>query len=325
MIGTLHNPVLVTIGDPNGIGPEIATKAAITLYEDPLYRPVLVGDRHVVATLATPLGFDLETDRLRWGSREKTIDLCVTDAMLPADFDPGVVKAAAGRATVAYVEAALALMAGGVGRGVVGCPHSETAVNTSGRVFSGYPNLLSELLKTGPDSVFLMLVGGGLRVVHVTLHEGIDAALKRLTPELIEKSVLVTDSALKDLGIDTPKIGLFGINPHAGEDGLFGDEEDRIIMPAIGKLRDQGIDVHGPEGADTMLARKGFDAFIAMYHDQGHIPVKLLAGRKASALSIGAGVLFSSVGHGAAFDIAGKNCADPEAVIRAIKLIGGAK
>lgn len=325
MTGTFHNPVLVTIGDPNGIGPEIATKAAIALRKDPLYRPVLVGDWHVVATLAEPLGFGLETDRSRWGGSEKTIDLCVIDAMLPADFKPGLVMPVAGQATVAYVEAALALMADGVGRGVVGCPHSETAVNASGRVFSGYPNLLSELLNTGPDSVYLMLVGGGLRVVHVTLHEGIDKALRRLTPELIEKSVLVTDLALRGLGIDAPKIGLFGINPHAGEDGLFGDEEGRIIMPAIRKLLDQGINVRGPEGADTMLVRKGFDAFIAMYHDQGHIPVKLLAGRKASALSIGAGVLFSSVGHGAAFDIAGKNCADPEAVIRAIKLVGGAK
>jgi|TARA_R100000049_G_scaffold5403_1_gene16973 4-hydroxythreonine-4-phosphate dehydrogenase len=318
-------PVLVTIGDPNGIGPEIAVKAAATLHEDPRYRPVLLGDDYIVAPLADALGFGLQTDRSKWGSTAKTIDLFVINAMPPANYVPGTVNAAAGRATVSYVEAALALLADGAGRGVIGCPHSETAVNASGRVFSGYPNLLSELLKTGPDSVFLMLVGGGLRVVHVTLHEGINSALRRLNSELIEKAALAADSALRDLGVAKPRVGVFGINPHAGENGLFGDEDNRIVAPAIQKLREQGVDAHGPEGADTMLARDGFDAYVAMYHDQGHIPVKLLAGRKASALSIGADTLFSSVGHGAAFDIAGKNCADPEAVIRAIKLVGGAK
>ncbi len=316
--------VLLTIGDPNGIGPEIATKAAASLYQDPVCRPVLLGDEYIISPLADSLGFGVQTNRSKWGSDEKTIDLHPIEAMPTAEFIPGKVSAAAGRATVAYVEAALTLLSDGFGRGIVGCPHSETAVNLSGRKFSGYPSLLADLLKTGPDSIFLMLVGGGLRIVHATLHEGISGALNRIDPELVVKAVVAADAALRELGVDKPKIGLFGINPHAGENGLFGDEDDRIIVPAIQKLREQGIDAHGPEGADTMLARDGYDAFVAMYHDQGHIPVKLLAGRKSTALSIGANTLFSSVGHGAAFDIAGKNCADPEAVIRAVRLVGGA-
>lgn len=324
MISAKSNQVLLTIGDPNGIGPEIAVKAAAALCKDSRYRPIIIGDEYIVEPLARSLGFDLQTVQKNWGGNTKSIDLYTIDTLPQADYNPGVVDAAAGKATVDYVEAALKLLSDGFGRGVVGCPHSETAVNASGRVFSGYPNLLSELLKTGPDSIFLMLVGGGLRVVHVTLHESISTALKRITPELIERAVLVAHSALQQLGIEKPRIGLFGINPHAGENGLFGNEDDKIVFPTVQKLREQGIDAWGPEGADTMLAREGFDAFIAMYHDQGHIPVKLLAGRKSAALSIGGSTLFSSVGHGAAFDIAGKNLADPEAVIRAIKLVGGA-
>ena len=169
----------------------------------------------------------------------------------------------------------------------------------------------------------MMLVGGGLRIVHVTLHEGIVGALARITPELIEKAALAGVGALQALGIASPRIGLFGFNPHASEGGLFGPEDQAIVEPARDRLAAQGIDAAGPVGADTMLAMPGFDAFVCMYHDQGHIPVKLLAGRTASALSIGGGVLFSSVGHGAAFDIAGQGKADPEAVIRTVTLLGG--
>jgi 4-hydroxy-L-threonine phosphate dehydrogenase PdxA len=315
--------VLVTIGDPNGIGPEIAAKAAISLHDDAACRPVIVGDRHIVEPLADTMGFRVETSRADWGRRGKTIDLCGVEGIAPLDYLPGTVSAAAGRATVAYVQTAVQLLHDGVGRAIVACPHSEMAVNSSGRRFSGYPNLLSELLGTGPDSIFLMLAGGGLRIVHATLHEGIRSALERLTPRLIEDAAAAADRALWDLGFKNPRIGLFGINPHAGEHGLFGDEDDRIVCPAVESLRARGIDAAGPEGADTMLAREGFDAFVAMYHDQGHIPVKLRAGRASSALSIGGGLLFSSVGHGAAFDIAAKNIADPEGVIRAIRLVGG--
>ncbi|MDF1598282.1 4-hydroxythreonine-4-phosphate dehydrogenase PdxA [Mesorhizobium sp. YIM 152430] len=314
--------VLITVGDANGIGPEVAAKAAIALCEDAALRPVIVGDRHLVDPFVQAGGFEIETDPENWG-RPRNVDLFDVSAIDAAEATPGTPTAASGRATIAYVEQAVALVKKGVGRAIVAAPHSETAVNASGRRFSGYPNLLSELVGTGKDSVFLMLIGGGLRIVHVTLHEGINGALARLTPDLIARATLAADQALKRLGVAAPRIGLFGINPHAGEGGLFGDEDDRIVTPALERLQAQGVDVHGPEGADVMLGRDGYDAFVAMYHDQGHIPVKLLAGRAAAAMSIGSGLVFSSVGHGAAFDIAGKGQASPDAAVAAVRLVGG--
>lgn len=318
-----RGPVLLAIGDPNGIGPEIAVKAAVALCDDADLRPVVVGDRHVVEPLAVAAGFQIEPDEQRWGARGRTVDLCDVAGLAAGSHRPGQASAAGGRATVRYVEAGLGLLQDGRGRALVACPHSETAVNASGRTFSGYPGLIAEIMGTGADSIFLMLVGGGLRIVHVTLHEPIQPAIARLTPELIERAAISADAALRQVGIGKPRIGVFGINPHAGENGLFGDDDQRIVVPAVERLRERGLDVHGPEGADIILLREGFDAFVAMYHDQGHIPVKVAAGRRSAGLSIGAGVMFSSVGHGAAFDIAGKNAADPAAAIHAIRLVGG--
>ena len=176
----------------------------------------------------------------------------------------------------------------------------------------------------GVNCIFLMLVGGGLRIVHVTLHERLQDALARINSRLIEAAVRAGAGALRQIGIDNPKLGIFGINPHAGESGLFGDDDTRIIEPSVATLRSEGYVVEGPIGADLMVGRSDLDAFVAMYHDQGHIPVKLLAGRNSAAMSIGAGLIFSTVGHGCAFDIAGRNIADCEAVLRSLRLVAGA-
>lgn len=313
--------ILVSIGDPNGIGPEVAVKAAAALANEPALRPVLVGDTHVIAPLARIAGLSVATEPSAWGAKD-TVDIAPVEGLPETAHKPGKVTAEAGQATIDYLVAALALIDRGTGRAIIGCPHSETAVNATGRKFAGYPPLLAELRGTGQDSVFMMLVGGGLRVIHVTLHEGLRRALDRISPELIERATLAGAEALTSLGIAEPRIGLFGFNPHASEGGLFGPEDLEIVTPARDRLRARGIDVEGPTGADTMLAMEGFDAFVCMYHDQGHIPVKLLAGRTASALAVGSGVLFSSVGHGAGFDIAGTGRADPEAILRTVRLIG---
>jgi len=225
---------------------------------------------------------------------------------------------------VDHVAAAIRLVNNGHAAAIVACPHSETSVNAAGIPFSGYPSLLARLMNVPEDEVFLMLVGGGLLIVHVTLHERLHTALGRITSELIERATRTADAALRKLKIEQPRIGLFGINPHAGEGGLFGDDDERITVPAAKRLQALGLNVEGPTGADLMLGRCDFDAFVAMYHDQGHIPVKLLAGRNSAALSIGSGLLFSSVGHGSAFDIAGRGIAKPEAVLRSIQLLDGA-
>ena len=244
-------------------------------------------------------------------------------ALSPDDFAPGRECAPAGRATVEYLRAATQRVKAGAARAIVGCPHSETAVNAAGVRFDGYPSLLARLLDVPEDRVFLMLIGGGLRIVHVTLHERLNAALARLTVPLVERAVEAAVQALSELGIDNPNIGLFGINPHAGEGGLFGDDDRDITEPAAARLRARGLRVDGPIGADLLLTRSDVDVFVAMYHDQGHIPVKLLAGRASAAMSIGAGIMFSSVGHGCAFDIAGRGIADAAPLIRAIELVAG--
>ena len=314
--------IALAIGDPNGVGPEIAVKAAIAPGVAP---PVLVGDRHVVAHYAARLAPGHALREANGASpAEGAIDVFNVDALAAADFSPGGVTAAAGRATVAYVKAALDLAAAGAVSAIVACPHNETAVNAAGVPFTGYPELVADLLGLSRNRVFMMFVGGGLRVVHTTLHEQLGGALKRLTPELVEAAGLAAVEALARLGAAKPRIGIFGINPHAGEGGLFGDDDARVTAPAAERLRAKGIDVVGPVGADLLIGEKGFDAFVAMYHDQGHIPVKLLAGRKASALTIGAGVLFSTVGHGSAHDIAGRMIADPEAVVRTLALLSAA-
>ena len=315
--------IALTIGDPNGIGPEIAVKAAVHLLGKRDLRVVLVGDEHVIRHYGERVGPHARF-RSFTSSSSAADDILFhpVDALPSLHFRPGRIEAAAGRATVAYVEAAIDLVRRGAIDAIVGCPHNETAVNAAGIPFSGYPGLIARLTGTPEEKVFMMLVGGGLRILHATLHERIHHALARLTPELIEEAGLACAATLKRLGIANPRIGVFGINPHAGENGLFGDDDDHITAPAVARLRKAGIAAEGPVGADIILGRKDIDGFVAIYHDQGHIPVKLLAGRNASALSVGAGVLFSSVGHGSAFDIAGQNKADPAAVLRTLRLLG---
>ncbi len=314
--------IALTIGDPNGIGPEIAVKAAAELRGNADIRVVLVGDEHVIRHYGARYADAVRLHDFATKAPDDALLIHAVDALPAPHFQPGKIDAAAGRATVAYVEAAIGLIRRGAADAIVGCPHNETAVNAAGIPFSGYPSLIARLTGTPEDKVFMMLVGGGLRILHATLHERIHRALARLTPELIEDAGQACAATLKQLGISNPRIGVFGINPHAGENGLFGDDDDRITAPAVARLRESGILAEGPGGADIILGRKDIDGFVAIYHDQGHIPVKLLAGRDASALSVGAGVLFSSVGHGSAFDIAGRNKADPSAVLRTLRLIG---
>ncbi|WP_371419982.1 PdxA family protein [Tardiphaga sp.] len=317
------NTIALAIGDPNGIGPEIAVKAANTLVGKPGPRVILVGDDHVIRHYAERHASNVPL--LLHGDispQERPAIFWHPVKSLPPDhFKPGEVNAAAGQATVDYVAAAIELVRSGAADAIVGCPHNETAVNKAGIPFSGYPGLIARLTHSEENSVFMMLVGGGLKILHATLHERLHDALARLSPELIEQAGAACATTLQRLGIANPRIGVFGINPHAGENGLFGDDDDRITVPAVKRMRDAGMLVEGPIGADLLLTRKDIDGFVAIYHDQGHIPVKLLAGRNASALSVGSDILFSSVGHGSAFDIAGQGKAEATAVLRTLRLI----
>ena len=160
--------------------------------------------------------------------------------------------------------------------------------------------------------------------MHATLHEFVSAALQRLTPDLIVAAAEATVAAAKRLGATNPSIGVFGINPHAGEDGLFGDDDERVTKPAVARLKAKGIAADGPVGADLLLSQRKHDFYLAMFHDQGHIPIKLISPLRASALLLGLPILFSSVAHGCAFDIAGKAIADATGVSETIELLAGA-
>ncbi|MFC3678344.1 PdxA family dehydrogenase [Ferrovibrio xuzhouensis] len=323
MTATRRPVVALATGDPNGIGPEIAVKAAVTLAAGNGPVPLIVGDPAVLRPWLDRLAAGLavvETDGTRI-SPTPAIHVFPIEALPRHARRPGTVCAEAGTATVAYIEAGLRLCHDGRAQALVGCPHSETAINAAGIPFSGYPSLLARLTGRPEDRVFLMLIGDRLRIIHATLHERLQDALARLSPALVEATALAADAALRRLGIARPRLGVFGINPHAGEGGLFGDDDQRITEPAVRRLLAGGLRVEGPLGADLMLGRTDIDAFVAMYHDQGHIPIKLLAGRTAVALTVGADTLFASTGHGSAHDIAGRGIAEPDAVLRALALM----
>jgi 4-hydroxy-L-threonine phosphate dehydrogenase PdxA len=163
-----------------------------------------------------------------------------------------------------------------------------------------------------------MLCFGGTKIAHATLHRSVRDAVGEITREHVGRAIRATDRALKRLGIQAPRIAVSGLNPHAGEGGLFGREEIEVIKPAIDAAAANGLNVAGPFGADTMLRMGGFDAFVVMLHDQGHIAAKLLAPNATAAMTIGSPILFSSVAHGSAHDIAGKGVASPAAMIEAI-------
>ncbi|SEU04166.1 PdxA family protein [Variovorax sp. OV084] len=303
-------------GDPNGIGPEIALKALTALPEADRAHITLYGPASVLERTAAALGMAALLRDVR----------LMNAGELPASAAvPGRIDAAAGASAVASATAALQACRRGEVDAVVACPHHETAIHQAGIAFSGYPSLVARVCGVPEDRVFLLLVGGGLRIVHVTLHESVRTALDRLTPELVAHAVRAGAQACALLGVAGPSIGVFGINPHASEGGLFGPEDAAIVVPAVDTLRAEGFRVDGPAGADMLLAQRSHDLYVAMLHDQGHIPVKLLAPQAASALSIGANALLSSVGHGSAMDIAGRGIADPEALLRTIALLSGGR
>lgn len=222
-------PIALALGDPNGIGPEIAVKAASALAAEHA-TPILVGDAHVIQAYAARLAPHMPArDVTQQQPVCGALNFFPVASLPPEKFSPGGIDPAAGRATVAYVEAAVGLVRAGRARAVVACPHSETAVNAAGIAFRGYPGLLARLLGMPEDSIYLLLSGGGLRILHVTLHERLADALARLTSERVEEAGRALARALVALGIARPRIGLFGINPHAGEGGLFGDDDDRIV------------------------------------------------------------------------------------------------
>ena len=292
--------VAIPLGDPAGIGPEIAYKAAIDPAVRAICQPVLFGDPAVLRA------HDADAHR---------IDLVTVP--FEGNLEIGKVRANHGRAIIDCAEAAVRAALRGECHAVVAAPHTEAAIHAAGIAFDGYPSFVARLCGLAPEDGILMLCfqhqGREVRIAHVTLHVSVHAALELITAN----RVLRTLRAVHDV-LGNPRIGVSGVNPHAGEGGLFGDEEASRVIPAIEQARAEGIDAEGPIGADTLIQRAGFDAYVVMLHDQGHVAAKLLAPQRVAGLTIGTPVLFSSVAHGSALDIAGQRRASHAAMVEAI-------
>ena len=289
------------MGDPGGIGPEIAVKAALDRRVRAICEPVVVGARDVLGLYSKKIRM-VETER--------------------REFHVGEIHAEHGLAALDAARAAIRGAMSGEYRAVVAAPHSETAIHAAGVAFDGYPSFVARTTGLAPEDGILMLCfehgGRELRIAHVTLHTSVRQALAMITTERVLRTIRAVRDALVKMGIENPRIAVSGVNPHAGEGGLFGDDETRSVMPAIDAARREGIAADGPIGADILIQRAGYDAYVVMLHDQGHVAAKLLAPQRVAGLTIGTPVLFSSVAHGAAFDIAGQNRANPAAMVEAI-------
>jgi 4-hydroxythreonine-4-phosphate dehydrogenase len=314
--------IAIATGDPAGIGPEIALKAALDTRVKALCRPLLVGDPAAVelhakaAGLSPQLHIVAKAAQADWSDGAVNLLDASDGTNTPVKF--GTVDAAYGRASLASARRAIKAALAGEVEAVVAAPQTERSIAAAGIDFDGYPSFVARETGTPVNDVYLMICFDDVRIAHATLHVSVREAVALITPERIERVIRVTDAALKRLGIAKPKIFVGGLNPHAGEEGMFGTEEIEIIAPAIQAAAQGGIDAQGPFGADTMFRKKGCDAFIVMLHDQGHIAAKLQAFNRTAGLSIGSPILFSSVAHGSAHDIAGQGKADPGAVIEAI-------
>ena len=318
---SLRKTVAVTLGDPAGIGPEIALKACDDERIRHSMRIVLFGDPRALEEHARRCGLTTQYRTLAHLSEIDSEDdrpALVPVRSLDETFRIGEVTASSGAATIATLDAAIDAAREGWVDAVVGAPIHEVAIKQAGIAFDGHPSYLARRTGTPVDEVVLMLCWEKKRVAHVTVHLSLRNALAMITEERVKKVIRTTALALRNLGIKTPRIGVSGLNPHAGESGLFGREEIEIIAPALDELRGDDLELIGPIGADTLLPRIDCDAFVVMLHDQGHVAARMAAPNMTAALALGTPVMFSSVGHGTAMDVAGKGVANPEAMILAL-------
>jgi 4-hydroxythreonine-4-phosphate dehydrogenase len=291
--------IAITMGDGAGIGPEVIV-AALREFEPPT---VVIGDLKRLRQAADIVGVP---------APENVVDV----DLLPADLPWGEISAAAGEAAYRYVERAARMALDHDVDAICTAPLNKAALKAAGHDFPGHTELLAHL--TGTEEVSMMLSTGSLNVIHVTTHIGLLDAIAKIEPGLVERTIRRGHAAL-----GRPRIGVCAINPHAGEGGLFGrGEEEARIAPAIEAVRRDGIDAHGPLPADTafFLAGRGdYDLIVAMYHDQGHAPVKVLGIESGVNITVGLPVIRTSVDHGTAFDIAGQGKADHRSMLAALR------
>ncbi|MGQ0667199.1 MAG: 4-hydroxythreonine-4-phosphate dehydrogenase PdxA [Nitrospiraceae bacterium] len=314
------------MGDPAGIGPEVIAKAVASRSLHNVCLPIVIGSFPVMERTIKSLGIKLKA--ILVNGHEKAAMGAGTVAVLDplesplGTFAPGVAAAKTGAASVAFIKKGVELAQIGCIDGIVTAPINKEAINLGGCHYPGHTELLADLTQAQESG--MMIVGGLLRIMFVTTHVAIKDLSSLLTQAKIETGIRLAHLALTRLfGITKPRIGVAALNPHAGEHGLFGDEEARAIQPAARAAQAQGILASDPLPADTLFgkAAKGqYDGIVAMYHDQGLIPLKLVAFGTCVNLTVGLPIIRTSVDHGTAFDIVGKGIADPGSLLEAVKL-----
>ena len=321
----MATPVVgITMGDAAGIGPEIIVKALGVKGVYEWCRPVVIGDARRLRKAAQIVGAGTSIrtvpDPANAGQRFGEID-CIDIALVPEDLPFGKLSAAAGNAAYHFIARAVELATAGKIAAICTAPLNKEALHAGGHVYPGHTELLAKLSNT--PEVSMMLTTPKMRVIHVTTHIGLLDAIEKIEPGLVERTIRRGHEALARAGITRPRIAVCGINPHAGEHGLFGrGEEEKKIGPAIESLRQRGIAVEGPLPADTLFFRAGrgdFDLVVAMYHDQGHGPVKVLGLEAGVNVTVGLPFVRTSVDHGTAFDIAGTGQADERSMVEALR------
>ncbi|WP_027554097.1 4-hydroxythreonine-4-phosphate dehydrogenase PdxA [Bradyrhizobium sp. Cp5.3] len=331
---TAARHLAITMGDPAGIGPEIIIKACQRLrarIDAGDLRLIVIGSGGALKNAAAHLHAGIDIPEVR-ADDAAWPNLCFLQADAEGEpIRPGVLSADGGRFAFKAVEHGVRFAQAGRIGGIVTAPLNKEALNKAGYHYPGHTEMLAEL--TGVKGSVMMLAHGNMRVSHVSTHVALQDVPKRLTPERLRYVIDLTDKALRGLGLKQPKIAVAALNPHAGEGGLFGRQDIDVSEPTIAKANADGLNVLGPVPGDTVFVklRAGqYDAVIAMYHDQGHIPVKLLGFEVDPAtgrwqelsgvnITLGLPIIRTSVDHGTAFDIAGKGIANERSLIEAIE------
>ncbi len=315
------------MGDPAGVGPEVVVKAFQEGNLEQFCKPVVIGDAGVLQKNAARLGIDASIHSIRRVADARfqpgQIDVLDLDNV-PPNLPQGRASAEGGRASAQYIQRAVELALDRQIDAIATAPINKEALHLGGFPFPGHTEFLAHLTDA-PDSV-LMMIGGKLRVVLATTHLSLKNVPGKLSAQGLEKTLRIVRDWLERHVSDNPKIAVCGLNPHCGDGGIFGDEETEIILPAVESMKREGVDIHGPFSADALFprARSGeYDAVVAMYHDQGMIPVKMESLGCAVNVTLGLPIIRTSPDHGTAYDIAGQGLASAESLCRAIKVAAG--
>ncbi len=323
----MTRPIIgLTMGDPAGVGPEVVVRALAEPEIYALSRPLVFGDLATIEKTVGGVGLPLKVRQV--GSPEEaTYELGTVEVVQATTGDlsgvpMGRVSAEAGKASIECIFKAVELAKERRIDALATGPINKDAINQAGYHYPGHTELLAEL--TGTTDFSLMLVAGNLRVVHVTTHVSMKQAMALLSKDRVLRLIRLADRTAKELGVSKPRVGVCGFNCHAGENGLFGTEEIEFITPAVEQARAEGIDATGPWPPDTIFfraaSRKEFDIVVAMYHDQGHIAVKMLGFEAGVNTTAGLSIIRTSVDHGTAFGRAGQWRADAGSMVEAVKL-----